>query len=90
MYELCRKHCGNQSSWEIGFENLYQKFGVKSDLREFRRKIKELVKEQGIPDYCIEYKTVKETGTVEKIIVFKDKDGFLRDAERLNELAFHN
>jgi plasmid replication initiation protein len=26
LYELCRKHCGNQSKWEIGFENLYNKF----------------------------------------------------------------
>lgn len=90
MYELCRKHCGNQSTWEIGFENLYQKFGVKSDLREFRRKIKELVQEQAIPDYCVEYKTAKETGTVEKVIVFKDKDGFLRDAERQNDLTLEN
>lgn len=80
MYELCRKHCGNQTYWEIGLETLYAKFGVKSELREFRRKIKELVKEQDIPDYCLEYKTAKETGTVEKVIVYKDKDAFLKQA----------
>lgn len=74
MYELCRKHCGNQSFWEIGLENLYNKFGVKSELKEFRRKIKALVAEQSIPDYFLCYKTAKESGTVEKIEVFKDKD----------------
>jgi len=74
MYELCRKHCGNQSQWEIGLENLYAKFGVKSELREFRRKIKAVVEEQGIPDYFIEYKTAKESGTVEKIIVHRAKN----------------
>ena len=81
MYELCRKHCGNQTYWEIGLETLYAKFGVKSDLREFRRKIKELAKEQSVPDYYIEYQTAKETGTVEKVIVYKDKDSFLKTTE---------
>lgn len=79
MYELCRKHCGNQTFWEIGLENLYRKFGVKSELREFRRKIKELVQNQAIPDYFIEYKTAKETGTIEKIQVYQDKSAFLRE-----------
>ncbi len=81
MYELCRKHCGNQTYWEIGLETLYAKFGVKSDLLEFRRKIKELAKEQSVPDYYIEYQTAKETGTVEKVIVYKDKDSFLKTTE---------
>lgn len=78
MYELCRKHCGNQTFWEIGLETLYSKFGVKSELREFRRKIKELITEQGVPDYYLEYKTAKETGTIEKVMVYKDKDSYLK------------
>ena len=81
MYELCRKHCGNQTFWEIGLETLYAKFGVKSELREFRRKIKALIQEQNIPDYFIEYKTAKETGTIEKVQVYQDKSAFLRDQQ---------
>ena len=81
MYELCRKHCGNQTYWEIGLETLYGKFGVKSELREFRRKIKALVQEQAIPDYFIEYKTAKETGTIEKIQVYQDRAAFLREKQ---------
>lgn len=79
LYELCRKHCGNQSKWEIGLENLYNKFGVKSPLREFRRKIKEIDKKQSIPDYVVTYSTAKETKTVEKIIVYKDKEGSIKE-----------
>jgi plasmid replication initiation protein len=71
MYEICRKHCGNQNAWEIGLETLFAKFGVRSELKEFRRKMKELVRENKVPDYFLEYKTAKETGTVEKIIVYK-------------------
>ncbi len=78
MYELCRKHCGNQTYWEIGLETLFNKFGARSELREFRRKIKELVEEQEIPDYHIEYKTKKETGSVEKVLVYKDKNAYLK------------
>jgi len=85
LYELCRKHCGNQTQWEIGLDNLYNKFGVKSPIREFRRKIKEIEKKQSIPDYFIMYATAKMTGTIEKIIVFKDKDSRLKsEKEALN------
>lgn len=85
MYELCRKHCGNQTYWEIGLETLYAKFGVKSELREFRRKIKELVKEQNIPDYFLDYQTAKETGTVEKVMVYTDKSAYLKRAALTEE-----
>ena len=78
LYELCRKHCGNQAKFEIGLENLYDKFGVKSPIREFRRKIKEIETKQSIPDYYIMYCTKKMTETVEKVIVFKDKDGRMK------------
>jgi len=73
LYELCRKHCGNQAFWEIGFENLHNKFGVRSSLREFRRNIKSLVEKQSIPDYEIFLTDKKVSGTVEKLQV-KRKD----------------
>lgn len=71
MYEICRKHCGNQISFEIGVETLYTKFGAKSELKEFRRKLKELVRDNKLPDYFIEYQTPADSGTIEKIIVYK-------------------
>jgi plasmid replication initiation protein len=75
LYELCRKHCGNQKKWEIGFTNLYNKFGVKSPLREFRRKIKEVAQKQSIPDYYIVYQAAdKKNNLNEKVIVFKNKE----------------
>jgi hypothetical protein len=78
MYELCRKFCGSQTFWEIGIDNLYSKFGVQSEIKEFRRKLKELVAQQSIPDYYLEYKTKKETGTVEKLLVYIDKSAHLK------------
>lgn len=86
LYEIARKHCGNQGKWEIGLELLWKKFGVRSPLREFRRKIKNIVKAQTVPDYFIEHQTKKESGTIEKLIIHKDKDGELkRDWELILE-----
>jgi plasmid replication initiation protein len=78
MYEICRKFCGNQTFWEIGVENLFDKFGVRSELKEFRRKLKELVAEQSIPDYFLIYRPAKSTGTIEKLEVYKDKKAYLK------------
>lgn len=56
LYELCRKHCGSQAIWQCGEAKLYEKFGTRSNPREFRRTLKELTAvTQNIPDYTVEY-----------------------------------
>ncbi|HEY7824409.1 MAG TPA: replication initiator protein A [Acidimicrobiia bacterium] len=55
LYELCRKFCGTQAKWQIGEEKLYRYFGTRATVREFRRKLKQLVDEQNIPDYQVTY-----------------------------------
>lgn len=79
LYEICRKHCGNQPIWEIGLEKLWAKFGVRTELKEFRRRIKDVLSKQNIPDYFIDLETSKESGTVEKLIVMLDKDGKMKE-----------
>ena len=37
LYELARKHCGNQPRWEIRLDNLQSKCGSYAKLYEFRR-----------------------------------------------------
>ena len=39
LYELARKHCGNQAKWEIRLDNLQAKCGSSSSLKEFRRMV---------------------------------------------------
>jgi plasmid replication initiation protein len=36
LYELARKHCGNQASWIIGLELLREKCSAHSHIRAFR------------------------------------------------------
>ncbi len=72
LYELCRKYCGNQPIWEISITKLYNKFGTRSSVREFRRKIKNAVAEQGIPGYLLDHeKACPKMNAQEKLIVVK-------------------
>ena len=82
MYELCRKHCGQQLYWEIKLDNLYKKFGCKSQLNEFRRMVKKMVKRQSIPDYWLDY---DKDGKLEKVLVCKDKGGTMKDFDAQKE-----
>lgn len=78
MYEICRKHCGRQLMWEISVQKLYDKFGTKGELREFRRTLKRMVTTQPIPDYVLDYQS-KGPGATEKLTVEYDPDGKLKE-----------
>lgn len=51
LYELARKHCGDQAFFVIGLELLQDKCGSKSALFEFRRALREIIKTDTLPDY---------------------------------------
>lgn len=55
VYELARKHCGQQSKWEPYLKTLFKKSGSRGELRGFRRSIKELAESNHLPDYEIEF-----------------------------------
>jgi plasmid replication initiation protein len=86
MYEICRKHCGRQPYWEIGVQKLYDKFGTRGELREFRRTLKKLVTGQPIPDYWLDYHPRGRSGAQEKLVVTYDPNGQFK-ADFLQEIA---
>lgn len=55
IYEMARKHCGNQDEWPVYVKTLHVKSGSKASLREFRRAIRELANENTLPDYEITF-----------------------------------
>lgn len=55
VYELARKHCGQQDSWSCSVTLLHKKSGARSTLKEFRRAIRHLVKHGHLPDYGVEF-----------------------------------
>jgi len=55
IYEIARKHCGLQTLWTFGLSTLHKKSGSKSTLKEFRRAIRHLAKNDHLPDYQVKY-----------------------------------
>jgi len=53
VYELARKHCGEQEEWKIGLELLHKKTGASSHYREFKSMIRQLVQNDHLPDYQV-------------------------------------
>lgn len=57
LYEIARKHCGNQGEFTISLEKLHLKTGSTALLKMFRHNIKQLAKANDLPDYSIRYDT---------------------------------
>jgi len=55
LYEIGRKHCGNQNEWPIGLALLQKKTGSRSDLREFREQIRKRVERDHLPEYHLDF-----------------------------------
>jgi plasmid replication initiation protein len=53
LYELARKHCGNQVAWKIGIDKLKNKIGSNSPLTKLKFNIKKIAETNHLPEYNI-------------------------------------
>ena len=53
IYELARKHCGNQVAWKIKLENLKEKIGTVTTIRKLRFNMKQLAESNHLPEYNV-------------------------------------
>jgi len=57
LYEISRKHCGQQKSWKVSLQNLHNKSGSQSLLKKFRFQIRNIItndrSQNHFPDYHI-------------------------------------
>lgn len=54
VYELARKHCGRQKSWQVSVDTLLKKSGSASPRRVFRKMVRDMIAADSLPDYAIE------------------------------------
>ncbi|WP_172332296.1 replication initiator protein A [Mangrovicoccus sp. HB161399] len=54
IYELARKHCGQQPRWQISMAVLCAKSGSASPLRVFRKMVRDIAAADGLPDYTLD------------------------------------
>ena len=55
VYEIARKHCGQQMTWRITLRKLLLKTGSQSPEKRFRQMIKQLVQHDHLPDYNVAF-----------------------------------
>jgi len=55
VYEIARKHCGQQKTWRITLAKLLLKTGSQSPQKRFRQMIRQLVEHDHLPDYHVEF-----------------------------------
>jgi plasmid replication initiation protein len=82
LYELARKHCGQQISWKVSLDILHKKSGSYGTLREFRRKVSSIAKTDHMPDYRLVY-----SGTDQAIFYARTPEGALREAKESVQAA---
>jgi plasmid replication initiation protein len=68
LYELARKHCGQQTKWLVNLELLRKKTGSTASTKEFRRNLKALATANLLPDYSLRYDTQTDS------VLFYTKD----------------
>lgn len=66
IYEIARKHCGNQNQWKIGLIRLQEKTGSNAPLKRFRYNIKEIITADHTPFYRLEL-------TENDIVIFRPR-----------------
>ena len=78
IYELARKHVGQQECWKVSLNILHLKSGSRSSLREFRRAIKCLIEHNHLPDFDLSYNSESDQITFfsrkKYLSAFDDKD----------------
>lgn len=79
IYELARKHCGDDQAFKISLAKLHKKTGSSSTLREFRRLFGRLLQTDHLPDYAVsmDAEMVTFTNRNWKPPVSEQQSGFL-------------
>lgn len=88
IYELARKHCGQQDQWRVMLTTLMKKTGSQSPEKRFRQMIRHLVNHDHLPDYSVSFDAeadmvlFRNRGTMIAALPASAWDGFLESDVR--------
>jgi plasmid replication initiation protein len=63
LYEIARKHCGNQAKWTVGIGLLHKKSGSTGPLKRFRELLKKIAESDVLPDYRLRCELEQDQAT---------------------------
>lgn len=79
LYELARKHLGQQPEWTIGLPRLAEKVGTARDLRKVKADLKRIIERDSLPDYAMAMVAPEDgarKGVNERtLIIFRPREG---------------
>lgn len=78
IYELARKHCGQQVTWSCGVPLLYKKSGSKSPEKHFRYLLKQLAEHDHLPDYSVQYREADD------MVIFTNRGTMPLDSDSIS------
>lgn len=67
VYEIARKMCGSQTSFEIGLNKLLKRTGARTQLKRFRHTLKEIATHNHLPDYLVTFDEQRD------VVVFQSR-----------------
>ena len=73
IYEIARKHCGNQKRWHIKLPNLQDKTGSNAPLKKFRLNIRQIIEDDHTPFYKLEL-------TPDDLVIFRPRQNHVTTA----------
>lgn len=68
IYEIVRKHCGEQKKWKVGFDLLLKKTGSQTSRKKFRQLLTPIIEADLLPDYSAEY-----AGEQNEFVIFNSR-----------------
>ncbi len=83
LYELARKHCGQQQEWRIGLDTLREKCGSGSSPKEFKRLVGKIIDDDAQHDYMPDYALTLS----DEVLVVRPKKEVVQISLPLSSLA---
>lgn len=80
VYELARKHTGDKAWFEIGLQLLREKAGSTQELRRFKTEIKDIVANDGLPEYRIFLDETVKPGKL--VVLTRDSKKLMSEAQK--------
>lgn len=85
LYEIARKHCGDQAIWKIGLDLLIEKIGTTRERFKVREDLRQTILANEIP----EYRMALDTNGKDEQVVFYTRDSAKLTVE-LSKSQLHN
>lgn len=94
LYEIARKHCGEQAIWKINIDLLAEKLGTRVSRAKFRDELRQTIKSDALPEYRIALDLsvkpddvvfyTRNNGKLHKELLHSDRHVWFSGLERYN------